>query len=181
MDTSAIGPDTSSTISGPDTSWRHLHPRVKTLWWIKGVISDLISLTIITAVVVIAVANTTWVPPWHDTVIWLAVPAGIWLLLIGIRAWYVGAAYRRWRFMFASDHLELHYGVWWQRTSSVPYHRLQQVDEAHGPLERWLGMARVQLRSAAATTDASIPGIASRDVDQIRRLLMQRAGHSDGI
>ena len=175
MDASTYAPD-----SPHENLWRHLHPRVKTLWWIKGAISDLISLSVLSAVTVIAAANTTWVPPWTDQIGWLALPIGIWVLLLGIRAWYVGAAYRHWRFQFGPDHLELHYGVWWRRTSSVPYHRLQQVDEAHGPLERWLGMARVQLRSAAATTDASIPGIASRDVDEIRRLLMQRAGQSDG-
>lgn len=172
---SAISPDL-----GPEDSWRHLHPRVKVLWWTKGAVSDLISLSILSAAVVITTANITWVPPWAGAPWWIGVPVGMWLLLLGFRAWYVGAAYRQWRFQFAADHLELHYGVWWRRTSSVPYHRLQQVDEAHGPLERRLGMARVQLRSAAATTDASIPGIASRDVDEIRRLLMQRAGDSDG-
>jgi hypothetical protein len=62
----------------------------------------------------------------------------------------------------------------------MPYHRLQQVDEGQGPLERWLGMATVKLRSAAATTDATIPGIAAADVDELRRLLMQRAGRDDG-
>jgi membrane protein YdbS with pleckstrin-like domain len=163
--------------TSPDPSWRQLHPRVQTLWWIKGAISDLISLGILSAAVSVAAANTTWTPPtW-----WQAVPAGVWVLLLVIRAWYVRAAYRRWKFQFDDDHLELRYGVLWRRTSSLPYHRLQQVDEAQGPLERWLGMARVQLRSAAATTDAAIPGIPTGDVAEIRRLLMQSAGHSDGI
>jgi membrane protein YdbS with pleckstrin-like domain len=166
-----------SDRSGAESTWRQLHPRVQILWWIKGAISNLISLTILSVAVSAVAANTTWTPP----VWWQAIPVGIWMLLLVIRAWYVRAAYRRWRFQFDDDHLELRYGVLWRRTSSLPYHRLQQVDEAQGPLERWLGMARVQLRSAAATTDASIPGIPAGDVAEIRRLLMQSAGRSDGI
>jgi uncharacterized protein len=161
---------------GPEPTWRHLHPRVRTLWWIKGAVSDLVFLGIVSGAITVAAANTTWSPPdW-----WRAVPVGLWVLLLAIRAVYVRAAYQRWKFSFGEDHLELRYGLWWRRTSSLPYHRLQQVDEAQGPLERWLGMARVQLRSAAATTDAAIPGIASGDVAEIRRLLMQSASRSDG-
>ena len=57
---------------------------------------------------------------------------------------------------------------------------LQEVDVGQGPLERWFGMASVRLRSAAATTDASIPGLPQSDVEGLRRLLMQRAGRDDG-
>ncbi len=161
---------------GPDTTWRNLHPRITTLWWIKGALSDLITLSVLTAAVALTATNTDWAPPQ-----WIfSIPAGIWVALLLFRLWYVTRAYTAWTFKFGEQHLELRHGVWWRSTSSVPYHRLQQVDEAQGPLERSLGMARVQLRSAAATTDASIPGIPIADVAEIRRLLMLRAGHSDG-
>lgn len=162
----------------PDTGapWRALHPRVRLLWWWRGVVGDLLTIAILSAAAwFIATRLGT-----DLEAVWLALPIGLWLIsLLGRRA-YVHAAYRAWGYRFGEDHLELRYGVWWKRTASLPYHRLQQVDEAHGPLERWLGMARVQLRSAAATTDASIPGIEADEVDGLRQLLMQRAGRGDG-
>jgi uncharacterized protein len=102
------------------------------------------------------------------------------LVVVPVRGWYVTVAYRAWQYRFGADHLELRHGVCWRRTSSMPYHRVQQVDEGQGPLERWLGMATLQLRSAAATTDAAIPGIDAAEVEPLRELLMQRAGRDDG-
>ena len=46
-----------------------------------------------------------------------------------------------------------------RRTVIVPYGRMQLVDVTTGPVDRWLGIAAVQLHTAAATTDASIPGL----------------------
>ena len=48
------------------------------------------------------------------------------------------------------------------RRSIVPYGRMQMVDLTAGPIDRWLGIATVQLHTAAATTDAAIPALASR-------------------
>lgn len=146
------------------------------VWWIGWVVSDLVLIVLLTVGAGVVEANTdVSLPtglPWSP----LALVA---LSLLG-RTWYAGAAYRAWSYRFTAQGVELHHGVFWKQASAMPYHRLQQVDVAQGPLERWLGMSSVQLRSAAATTDASIPGISQADVDDVRRLLMQRAGRDDG-
>lgn len=155
---------------------RSLHPRVKVMWWITWVGRDLVLVALVTIGVVLVTTNTeASLPRW-----WVLAPAGLALAVLPLRAWHVAAAYRRWRYRLGDDSLELRHGVLWRTMSSMPYHRLQQVDVGQGPLERWLGMSSVQLRSAAATTDAAIPGIASDEVDELRRLLMRRAGRDDG-
>lgn len=155
---------------------RSLHPRVRIVWWVGWVVSDLILIAGITAVVAFAVANSD---VEVDPAAYLAAPA-LALLAVALRTWYAGAAYRAWRYRLTDEGLELRSGVFWRRCSSMPYHRLQQVDVGQGPLERRFGLSSVQLRSAAATTDASIPGIADADVEPLRRLLMHRAGRDDG-
>lgn len=156
---------------------RALHPRVRLVWWIGAVVFDLFLIGGFVLFVVLVDANTavtvpSWIP-WSSTVLVVASFLARW--------WYACAAYRAWRYRFTDEGLELAYGVFWRRASAMPYHRLQQVDVGQGPLERRLGLSSVQLRSAAATTDATIPGLADADVEPVRRLLMQRAGRDDGI
>lgn len=155
---------------------RSLHPRVRVVWWVGWVVSDLILIAGITAVTAFGVANSDLEIPASA---YLAAP-GVAMLSVVWRTWYAGAAYRAWRYELTDEGLELRSGVFWRRCSSMPYHRLQQVDVGQGPLERRFGLSSVQLRSAAATTDASIPGIADADVEPLRRLLMRRAGRDDG-
>lgn len=162
--------------SHPAPTERSLHPRIRVLWWLSSLASDLLLVVGATVVALFVEANTdVELPAW-----WIGVPAVAVAISAVARGWYARAAYRAWTYRLGSEELEIRYGVFWQRSSSMPYHRLQQVDVGQGPLERWLGMSTVQLRSAAATTDATIPGIADSEVDEIRRLLMQRAGRDDG-
>lgn len=160
----------------PGSSERRLHPKIRVVWWIGGVVSDLVVIGLLTAGAIVIDSNTdTSLPtgvPWTTAAL-------VVLSLLG-RTWYARAAYRSWRYRLTAEGVELHHGVFWKRVSAMPYHRLQQVDVGQGPLERWLGMSSVQLRSAAATTDATIPGISQAEVDDVRRLLMQRAGRDDG-
>ena len=166
----------SDPVSSPEMNWRRLHPKVRIVWWFGSMLTDLVLIAVVSVGALVLDANTSASLPDG----WYAVPVAAVVAAGPLRALYVSAAYGAWRYRFDVDHLELRHGVFWRRTSSMPYHRLQQVDEGQGPLERWLGMATVKLRSAAATTDATIPGIAADDVDELRRLLMQRSGRDDG-
>jgi membrane protein YdbS with pleckstrin-like domain len=51
---------------------------------------------------------------------------------------------------------------------------MQLVDLTAGPIHRWLGIATVQLHTAAATTDASIPGLAPDAAAGLRDRLARR-------
>lgn len=155
---------------------RRLHPKVRVAWWIGWVASDLVLIGLLTIGTVVINANTDASLP--TALPWSAI--GLVVVSVVARTWYVGAAYRAWRYRLTAEGIELHHGVFWKQASAMPYHRLQQVDVGQGPLERWLGMSSVRLRSAAATTDASIPGLSQADVEDVRRLLMQRAGRDDG-
>jgi membrane protein YdbS with pleckstrin-like domain len=51
---------------------------------------------------------------------------------------------------------------------------MQMVDLQAGPIDRWLGISTVQLHTAAATTDAAIPGLLPAEATALRDRLAAR-------
>lgn len=94
-------------------------------------------------------------------------------------AWGWGALarnWRSWRYAERADDLLISHGVLWRRLTVVPYGRMQLVEVTSGPLERRYGLARVQLHTAAATTDATIPGLAPDEAERLRDRLTELGG-----
>lgn len=72
------------------------------------------------------------------------------------------------------DDLLIRKGVLFRSLVVVPYGRMQFVDVTAGPLDRWGGIARVQLHTASPGTDASIPGLPPAEADRLRDRLAAR-------
>ena len=89
-------------------------------------------------------------------------------VLLGLTLLAVERRWRAWGYLEREDDLVVRRGVLVHRTSVVPYGRMQYVDVTAGPLDRRLGLASVVLHTAAAVTDASIPGLDAREADRLR-------------
>jgi len=76
--------------------------------------------------------------------------------------------YHSWGYAEREDDLIVRRGLMFRRTSVVPYGRMQFIDVTAGPVDRVFGMATVQLHTAAAATDARIPGLLRADADLLR-------------
>jgi len=117
----------------------------------------------------------------------LAAPArfGVAVVLVIVGAatlqYVVGLRYRYWRYGLAEDVLILERGVWTRRRSMTPYFRVQNVDITQGPLERWLDLKRLTIRTASAFTDASIPGLDAVDAEDLRIRILERAGRDAAV
>ena len=72
-----------------------------------------------------------------------------------------------WRYAEREDDLLVQRGVIFSRLSVVPYGRMQFIDVTAGPLERSFRLATVRMHTAAAASDARIPGL---DRDEAARL-----------
>ena len=88
--------------------------------------------------------------------------------LLGLQLVAVGRRYHAWGYAERDDDLLVRRGVLLQRTSVVPYGRMQYVDVTAGPLDRRYGLATVTLHTAAAATDASGPGLRSEEAARLR-------------
>jgi membrane protein YdbS with pleckstrin-like domain len=91
------------------------------------------------------------------------------LLLAGAAvAWMLDRRVRAWAFAERADDLIVSRGLMFRRMSVVPYGRMQFVDVTAGPVERIFGLSTVRLHTAAAASDARIPGLAAEDAARLR-------------
>jgi uncharacterized protein len=148
--------------------WQHPSPRLRT---VRRVEVAVVAVLVAVAAAAIAVASGA-----GEIGAVLAACA----LIVGVVLERV--AQRRvsaWGYCEREDDLLVRRGVLFSRLSVVPYGRMQFVDVTAGPVERSFGLATVRLHTAAAASDARIPGLAAADAarlrDQLARLGEARA------
>ncbi|UXY29020.1 PH domain-containing protein [Streptomyces sp. HUAS TT20] len=98
------------------------------------------------------------------------------LLPLALLAWgwvLLGRNWRSWRYAERADDLLISRGVLWREETVVPYGRMQLVEVSSGPVERHFKLASVQLRTAAAATDARIPGLDPAEAERLRDRLTE--------
>ena len=88
--------------------------------------------------------------------------------LTGLLLVAVQRRFAAWGYLEREDDLLVRRGVLVRRTSVVPYGRMQYVDVTAGPLDRRMGLATVTLHTAAAATDASVPGLLAPEAARLR-------------
>lgn len=111
----------------------------------------------------------------------VTIPLVIGLVLLGVEAATAHVRWKRFTWQAQPEALELRHGIITRRASYVPYHRIQQIDLRQRPIQRALGLSTLILRTAAATTDAELPGVATADADALRQEFLQRAGLDDAV
>jgi membrane protein YdbS with pleckstrin-like domain len=81
---------------------------------------------------------------------------------------FVGRRVRSWGYCERSGDLLVRRGLLIQRLTVVPYGRMQLVDVTAGAAERIFGLRTVRLHTAAAATDARLPGLVPSEADRLR-------------
>ena len=140
-----------------DEGWTPVSPRLAT--GRRGI-------AVVTIVVVAAVVVAALVVVGQPGLAAIAGLAGVavflWLW------WLIGRQVRATGYADRADDLLVVSGIMFKRLVVVPYGRMQQVDVRRGPIERYLGLATVQLHTAAATSDAAIPGLVPEEAGRLR-------------
>jgi membrane protein YdbS with pleckstrin-like domain len=122
-------------------------------------------------------------------VLWVVSPIPTWVLaaLLALLVvvtlwswWLIGRRVRSYGYVERTEDLLVTSGILFRRLVVVPYGRLQLVDVVAGPLDRAFGIATVRLHTAAATTDATIPGLTPESASGLRDRLAA-AGESRGV
>jgi uncharacterized protein len=122
-----------------------------------------IALPLVGSVVLgLLVGGWAWVAPG------VVVAVLLWLL------WLVPRQVRAIGYAEAEDDLLVRKGILFRSLTVVPYGRMQFVDVNAGPLDRRCGVAEVRLHTAAAQTDATIPGLPPEEATRLRDRLTTR-------
>jgi membrane protein YdbS with pleckstrin-like domain len=98
----------------------------------------------------------------------VALVAFVWIWVV------IGRRVTSWGYAERADDLLVTSGILFRRLVIVPYGRMQLVDVTAGPLHRALGITTVQLHTAAATSDARIPGLTPQIAADLRDRLARR-------
>lgn len=138
----------SAAFSSPD-GWSPVSPRLATAWRLTLVLSYVPVTALLVALFV--------VPRVPRPIAWIAVAVAV--VVLCWLWWVLGRRVRSYGYAERGDDLLVTSGIMFRRLVIVPYGRMQLVDVTAGPIDRWLGLTKVQLHTAAATTDAAIPGL----------------------
>lgn len=82
--------------------------------------------------------------------------------------WFVHNRVRSWAYQERDEDLIVERGVLVRRLSVVPYGRMQFVNVTAGPMDRLFRLATVRLHTAAAASDARIPGLEREEAARLR-------------
>ncbi len=96
------------------------------------------------------------------------ITAVVCLVLAAIEWSLLRGRYRSWGYAERAEDLLIRRGFLFRRLSVVPYGRMQFVDVTAGPVERAFGLSTVKLHTAAAATDAKVPGLATAEAERLR-------------
>jgi uncharacterized protein len=99
----------------------------------------------------------------------LGLGVGLALVLAGL-LWerFLARRVAAWGYAERHDDLMVRRGVMIRRQSVIPYGRMQFIDVTAGPVERSLGLATLRMHTAAAASDARIPGLDRAQAAKLR-------------
>ena len=159
MATMETEPTPAFDING--VRWNPVSPRLTTVRVVTAVVFLGIP-TIIALVVAVIAGGWAW-----------AAPAGLALITLWA-LWLIPRQVRAIGYAEQEEDLAIRKGVMFKSLTLVPYGRMQYVDVSAGPIARKMKIAQVQLHTASAGTDASIPGLPQDEAARLRDQLSAR-------
>ncbi len=150
-----------------DDRWTPVSPRLRSMrLTVLALVLGVAAALAVGAAVLVALTDSA-TPAVVTVVVAAVVLAGFGLL--GRRL--VNRNYLAWGYAERDEDLLVVRGWLFRRLVVVPYGRMQFVDVTAGPLERRFNIATVQLHTAAAASDARIPGLPPDEAHRLRDTL----------
>jgi uncharacterized protein len=148
-------------MNAPEPDWQRPSPRLLTMRRVEVAFA-----TVVLAIVAFVVLAFTQIVA--------AVIVAAVVLLVGLALLvFVTRRVHAWGYAEREDDLFVRRGVMFSRMSVIPYGRMQFIDVTAGPVERLFGLATVRMHTAAAASDARIPGLAADEAARVRDRLAE--------
>ena len=159
-----------------------LDPPLDTVDWyrVSGRLIVIEELHVVASAVIVVAANLVAMRYIHNQIPLLVAAAAVAIALV--RAVIVVRSVQSWGYAEREDDLLVRHGIFLRKLSIVPYARMQFVDVTAGPMERLFGLATVTMHTAAAASDARVPGLPSAEAARLRdRLSSLGEARSEGL
>lgn len=148
---------TDASVPPGEVTWLRPSPRM----WLARRIELGVGAVVVAAATVLPIGLSEGAAPAGAGLAAVVALAG--LCFAGLRG-----RFRSWGYAERADDLLVRRGVLVRRLTVVPYGRMQFIDVTAGPVDRAFGLATVQLHTAAAATDARIPGLPATEAGRLR-------------
>lgn len=80
--------------------------------------------------------------------------------------------YRRWGYDMGVEQLRILRGFLWRTDTIVPFNRIQHIDVAQGPLQRFFGLSTLIVHTAGTHNSiVTLPGLATADAEDMREVI----------
>jgi membrane protein YdbS with pleckstrin-like domain len=146
----------AGVTSTQGAAWSRPSPK---LWMLR--VTEVAVLAVVAAVVAVLAAS-------KQRGVILAVALGCVVVLVAVAIVFARRRFRAWGYLERDEDLLVRRGVLVQRLTVVPYGRMQLVEVTAGVLERLYGLSTVKLHTAAASSDARIPGLEPEEAARLR-------------
>jgi uncharacterized protein len=159
-----------------------LDPPLDAVAWrrVSGRLIVIEELQVLASAIIVVAANLVALQFIHNQIPLLVASAAVAIALL--RAIIVVRSVRAWGYAERDEDLLVRHGLFLRKLSIVPYARMQFVDVTAGPMERMFGLATVTMHTAAAASDARIPGLPSAEAARLRdRLSSLGESRSEGL
>jgi len=87
---------------------------------------------------------------------------------------YRAVRYRSLRYRFDGEGISMSWGILFRREIHLTYSRIQDIHLRRGILERYLGLARIQIQTASGKAGAEMTIEGLREYEQVRDFLYSR-------
>jgi len=144
----------TESVTGP--TWMSPSPR---LWKMRSLEAGVLG-ALVTLVAGLAAGQAGPGPGWG------AAAGAVFVTLLALR--FLRNRFRSWAYQERDEDLVVKRGVAFRRLSVVPYGRMQFVDVTAGPVERLFKLSTIKLHTAAAASDARIPGLEPEEAARLR-------------
>jgi uncharacterized protein len=145
----------SVSVSG--ASWQGPSSRLRSVRRLEAAV---VAVPVLAAVVIAGVAA--------GSAVFAVVGSVVVVLAAGVAYGFMARRIGAWGYAERDDDLLVRRGVMFRRLSIIPYGRMQYVDVTSGPFERSFGLSTVRMYTAAAASDARIPGLPADEAARLR-------------
>jgi hypothetical protein len=123
--------------------------------------------------VVVATLSVLAVNFIEETVEYQSVICSVYAFLVAVVLFFSRLSFQKKGFAFREHDVIFRHGIIATNTMVIPYNRVQHVALHEGLIERWFGLAKVEIFTAGGVnSDLEIPGIQKSQAEDIKQLLM---------
>ncbi len=101
------------------------------------------------------------------------------LIIGGLISWLMLIRYKHKGYAMRTHDIVFQSGLFWRKTTVLPFNRIQHAEVTHGPLQRRFGLATLKFFTAGgANVDLNIDGLEASEAEALREDILRRSANA---